>query len=135
MGGGFTDCDGQDIIDLLNGTFGDPRDQKYITAKGLNPFGNIQNKKDNYRDLVMAYWTVGIDVSATWFAYLKDDLGKDPKDIFEIAKARDHALKNNLPMTTSTHKKSDGSHGGKHVMKHDGSNEDDPTTINSPFCD
>jgi hypothetical protein len=141
MGGGFGPkgemllCDGQAIVDKLNNVFGDPTTQQYMDAKNNNAFGEIENRQGNYLALIGAYVSAGVDVDRGWAFYLKQ-LGKGTdgaKDIHDIAKTRDHALKHNVPMMTSLHNVSDTPHGGRHVKRHEGSSGADRSTVDSPF--
>ena len=135
MGGGFV-CDGQDIIDKLNETFGDPTSQQYQDAKNNNIFDTVKNQPNNYRALIAAYVEAGVDVPVRWGAYLRK-LGQSPQgqqDIYEIAQTRYKALKKgDVPMETAKHDVTSVPHGGKHVKKHDGSGPHDASTIDSPF--
>ena|ERR1700690_316381 len=141
MGSGFDEtgamakCEGDDVLKALNDAFGDPLSVKYKYAKDNNTFGNIQNVPGNYKDLILAYLTAGVDVCARWSAYLRvlgtvrtPDPQQGPQNIYDIAQFRDSCLKNGLGMSTITHTPHDGGH--VHTQPGSGIN---PAVVDSPF--
>jgi len=133
--GAMNKCEGHDVLRELDAVFLDPASERYHYAKQNNTFGRVENVEDNYRALISAYVEAGVDVCATWGAYLRK-LGRSAQgrqDIYNIAQTRYHGLRQNVPIQTSVHSVSDAPHGGGHVKKHDGSGAHDPSMIDSPF--
>jgi hypothetical protein len=140
MGGAVIEaggCDGNDVVDELNAVFEHPGSVRYEYAKSHNTFGDIQNVKDNYNDLIKAYGTAGVSVSPRWQEYLSSlgtvhadgpDPGAGPQNIYNIAQMRYKGLIKNKKMKTKLHKPV---HGG-HVQTQDGSG-DEPNLIDSPY--
>jgi hypothetical protein len=99
------DCQGQTVTNQLNQVFRNPGTPKYNNAQALNPFGAIQNVAGNWKDLLIAYLKVGVDVGnefPAWVAYL-ETLGNDPNNIYKIAQTRFAALNTNSGVDTKTH--------------------------------
>jgi hypothetical protein len=132
--GRMLSCDGNDVLKELKDTFEDPTSAKYRYARANNIFDQVPNAAGNYRDLVIAYLTAGVDVCAGWFDYLKalGTSAQGQQDIYDIAQTRYDALNQNVGIKTSTH---DGHGGGGngHVHSHHGHGGADPSTIDSPF--
>ncbi len=141
--GGFFDiktrtinCNGQTVTAKLNQVFKNPSTQAYKRAQANNTFGNIQNVKDNWKDLIIAYLVAGVDVGDEWPAWCTylEQLGagatgtQGPTNIWLIAQARNSALTATPPqgMDTSTN----GNGGPVHTTP--GSGPNPVTTIDSP---
>jgi hypothetical protein len=137
LAGGTVPCQGTDVIAELNDVFSDPTSNRYKYAKANNSFGDIPKAKDNYKLLIAAYAEAGVNICPGWGPYLRR-LGRNNKgqqDIVDIAKTRDYALQNDLPIITSPpHDESDQPRGGVHVQKHDGKPKDptDHTSLIDP---
>jgi hypothetical protein len=108
MGGGIdrdiNPCDGSDVLAELNAVFNDPNSARYKFAQRNNTFGAIKNAPGNYRALVEAYETAGVDDINGWAAYLRR-LG--PQEIYSIAQVRHKALTQAVATLTTIH-----AHGG-----------------------
>jgi hypothetical protein len=110
MGGGGIDrdinpCDGSDVLAELNVVFSNPNSARYKFAQGNNTFGAIKNVAGNYRALVEAYETAGVDIIHGWAAYLRR-LGtgpKGPQRIYAIAQVRHKALAQGVATLTVLH--------------------------------
>lgn len=136
MGGSFDArtrvilCNGQGVTNKLNQVFRNPATPQYQKAQANNTFGNIQNVQGNWKDLIIAYLTAGVDVGGewpAWCAYL-EQLGAGPQgaqNIYLIAQARNTALTGNVGMDTTTH----GGGGPVHTIPGSGSQ---PSMIDSP---
>src|SRR5438477_11649245 len=116
MGAGFDpktkaiDCAGQQVTNQLNQVFRTPGTPKYRQAQAHNTFGDIRNVEGNWKDLLIAYLRVGVDVDnefPAWVAYL-EALGagatgtQGPQNIYDIAQARNTALTANPPQGIDT---------------------------------
>ncbi len=102
-------CDGSDVLAELNAVFNDPNSARYKFAQRNNIFGAIKNAPGNYRALVEAYETAGVDDIHGWAAYLRR-LGKGPngpQEIYRIAQVRHKALTQGVATLTTIH-----AHGG-----------------------
>jgi hypothetical protein len=133
MGAGFAKtrmimCTGQQVTNQLNQVFRNPGSPQYQNAQAHNTFGAIQNVQDNWKDLIIAYLRVGVDVSnefPAWVAYLQQ-LGagatgtQGPLNIYNIAQARNAALTANPPQGMNTH--THGGGGPVHVTPGSGPN-------------
>jgi hypothetical protein len=127
MGGGFTGCEGDDVIQNLKDVFGHPGKTEYQKAQGKKQlFYDIWQGTGSYQDLHDAYMAVGVKDSPNWKGYL-GTLG--PDNIKRIALARFEGLDRSKPMHTKTH---DPTKGGDHKVhwKHE---TDLSITIDSPF--
>jgi hypothetical protein len=121
MGGGgidrdFNPCDGSDVLAELNAVFSNPNSARYKFAQRNNTFGAIKNVAGNYRALIEAYETAGVDIINGWAAYLRR-LGtgpSGPQKIYRIAQIRHKALTQGVATLTTIH-----AHGG-HVDTPDG---------------
>ena|ERR1700761_5811778 len=114
MGGDFDPkirmflCNGQGVTNKLNQVFRNPGTPRYQYAQAHNTFGNIQNVQGNWKDLIIAYVSAGVDVGNeghAWCAYL-EQLGagtQGAQNIYDIAQTRDTALRNNTGIDTKTH--------------------------------
>ncbi len=110
MGGGAIDrdinpCDGSDVLAELNAVFNDPNSARYKFAQRNNSFGAIKNAPGNYRALVEAYETAGVDDINGWAAYLRR-LGtgpNGPQKIYSIAQIRHKALTQGVATLTTIH--------------------------------
>ncbi len=104
MGGGIdrdiNPCDGSDVLAELNAVFNDPNSARYKFAQRNNSFGAIKNAPGNYRALVAAYETAGVDDFNGWAAYLRR-LG--PQEIYRIAQIRHKALTHGVATLTTIH--------------------------------
>ena len=133
MGGAFIPktgeilCDGQLVTAKLNQVFKNPGTRKYKQAQDNNTFGAIKDVEGNWKDLLIAYLSAGVDVGdefPAWVRYLQL-LGagatgtQGPKNIFLIAQTRYNALNSNVGMDTNTR----GGGGPVHTT---------PNTIDSP---
>ncbi len=87
-------CDGSDVLAELNAVFNDPNSARYKFAQRNNSFGAIKNAPGNYRALIEAYETAGVDDINGWAAYLRRlGTGPDgPQKIYGIAQIRHKAL-------------------------------------------
>jgi hypothetical protein len=128
-------CHGEDILAQLNSVFGFTHMQRYKYAREHNKFGSVPTGPGNYQALIEAYEYAGLEVTPMWKAYLRalgslrsPSLEQGPQNISDIAKFRDHGLKNNLAMSTITHTP----HDGGHVYTRPGSGID-PEIVDSPF--
>ena len=110
MGGGAIDrdiypCDGSDVLAELNAVFNDPNSARYKFAQRNNSFGAIKNAPGNYRALIEAYETAGVDDINGWAAYLRR-LGTGPggpQKIYGIAQVRNKALTQGVATLTTIH--------------------------------
>ena len=105
MGGGGIDrdinpCDGSDVLAELNAVFNDPTSARYKFAQRNNSFGAIKNVPGNYRALVAAYETAGVDDFNGWAAHLRR-LG--PHEIYRIAQICHKALMQGVATLTTIH--------------------------------
>src|SRR4051794_24597760 len=118
MGGSFNaktkviDCNGQRVTVGLDQVFKNPGNPKFTYAKGHNIFNQVPNaKKDNWKDLIIAYMVAGVDVGNEWEAwvtYLQGlgagaDGDPGPQQISAIASMRFDALINDKGIVTKTH--------------------------------
>jgi|SRR5436190_17230055 hypothetical protein len=118
MGGSFNpitqviDCNGQRVTVGLDQVFKSPGSPKYGYAKAHNTFNKVPNaKKDNWKDLFIAYVVAGVDVGnewEAWVAYLRslgagEDNEPGPQSISTIANMRFNALINDTGIVTKTH--------------------------------
>jgi hypothetical protein len=124
MGAGFSaklrnyDCGGQQVTNKLDQVFRNPGpsgnpNPKFKFAKDHNNFDKVPvNKKDNWKDLLIAYLKAGVDVGnelPAWVSYLEDlGAGEDgdpgPQQISLIAGIRYNALITNTGIETKTHR-------------------------------
>jgi hypothetical protein len=98
-------CDGSDVLKELNAVFNDPNSARYKFAQRNNTFGSIKNVPGNYRALIDAYETAGVDDIRGWAAYLRR-LGtgpSGPEKIYRIAEVRHKALTQGVPTLTTIH--------------------------------
>ena len=110
MGGGSIDrdinpCDGSDVLAELNAVFNDPNSARYKFAQRNNSFGAIRNVPGNYRALIEAYETAGVEDIRGWAAYLRR-LGtgpSGPQKIYRIAQVRHKALSQGVATLTTIH--------------------------------
>ena len=119
MGGDFIkpgavyQCDGNDVIVLLNKVFGDPDCDAYKYAQAHNTFGAIRNEPGNWKALRDAYKTAGVPVNPGWESYL-EFLGtvqpQGPDNISAIAQIRDEGLRGGVIMDTILHVPTNGGH-------------------------
>lgn len=114
-------CTGQDVIDQLNDAFGNINSPIYQKARADNAFSGVTTGAD----LETAYKNLGIVVSAGWVSYLR---GLSSANAEAIASAREIALNQGTPMTTSAHKYSNTIHLSVTVTV-----SDTLTAISSPF--
>jgi hypothetical protein len=120
MGGSFDEagvmvsCDGQAVLKELNDVFGNPNSDRYKQAQAQkDKFGAIENKANNFLDLIDAYNAAGVPVDKGWRLYLTL-LGRvqpqGPQNIYDIAQARYNGLNDGAVMETVVHVPKRGGH-------------------------
>ena len=109
--GRVINCKQQSVTKRLDDVFNNPGTPKYQRAQHAGKwFKHAQNTGD-WKDLLAAYLTAGVDVEDEWPGWLDylEQLGTSaPKHISAIAKTRFDALKNGTAVKTNKHDPSIG---------------------------